>query len=86
MTRYERCVEFECAQEIYTQLRALLMARIYAEEGQALPNQLKIAELMQEQAALYQEQRDLDAHDEVAVARAINVRGSELKALQQKAA
>ncbi len=85
MTRHEKCVQYECSQDLYTLVRAELMTRIYKEEAQTTPDQLKIDTLMQEQMALYQEQRNLDAHDEAAVAHAIATCNAKLKALRQEA-
>lgn len=84
-TRYERCVEYECAQELFNQLRAARSAWMHTEEQKPNPSAAQIETWHQEAAALYQEQSTLDASDDEAVATAILKCSSALQDMRENA-
>ena len=80
--RYAMCIEYECAQDLYTLVRAHYMRQIYEEESRQKPSQALIQALMGMQKELYQEQRALVATDVEAVSRAIDKYAALLKRLR----
>jgi len=65
----DEAIEFECAREVITHLRAILTHEITAESSKAYPDAQKLAQLHEESNRLFQERVHLRVKSHAEIAR-----------------
>ncbi|GHT82472.1 hypothetical protein AGMMS49960_09240 [Betaproteobacteria bacterium] len=75
----DEAIDFECAREVITDLRAILTGQIYEETSKEHPDAEKLERLHAESSRLFRERAGLHVKDQANVARVLAEYGAQVR-------
>ena len=76
----DEAIDFECAREVITDLRAILTTQIYEENNKEQPDAAKLEQLYAESSRLFRERANLHVTDHENVKRVLDRYGAQVRA------